>query len=77
MRWLFFLMVFDTAGGDLAPKVRMNAVYATEQECNALGEEIAGRLDYKDPNLRSFSICIPESSFKEPVGKLDIERLDE
>lgn len=58
-------MIFDVSTGDLQPKVRMTASFASEAECNDLGNELARKMQYEKEGIRSFSICIPESAYDE------------
>ena len=70
MKWLFVLLIFHVNDG---PKVRITKVFASETECNMLGKEIERQLDYEDPNLRSFSMCIPEDAYH---AEMRVDRLD-
>lgn len=61
MHWLLVVILLDV---DQGPKMFMRQAFATEAQCNATGAELRG-LRYKDPNLKSVSVCIPDSFYRE------------
>ena len=75
MKWLFFYMIFDVSAGGLQPKMTLRKTFASEQQCNTLGQEVAKEFSYEDNSLKSFSICIPESAFREQ--EMQVQRLDQ
>jgi len=71
MKWLFVFLIFHVSDG---PRLRLTKVFASETECNTLGKQIEREFDYEDPNLRSFSMCIPEDAYDET--EMQVDRLD-
>lgn len=63
MSWLLLFIVFDISNGGMKLKMQTTKAFNTEAACNAAGQSFA--IDYKDPNLRSMSICIPKSAYDE------------
>lgn len=65
MKWLFLMFLVDTSLGEARPRFRVHAVFKSEAECNKLGAEVAADIGFKDESLKSFSLCMPESVFKD------------
>ena len=38
-------------------------IYSSEAACNAAGDALGDSVEYPDPELRSISVCIPQSAF--------------
>jgi hypothetical protein len=68
MKWLFVLLIFHVNDG---PRLRVTKVFASQIQCNSLGKQIEREFDYQDPNLRSFSMCIPEDAYDETKMQVD------
>lgn len=62
MKWMLLILVLDTAQGSKLVHEDYQ-IYATESACNAAGEALQRTLSYPEKNLRSISLCIPESAF--------------
>ena len=62
MKWLLLILVLDPANPS-APIHEDYQIYSSEETCNAAGEALQETLTYPDKNLRSISVCIPQSVF--------------
>ena len=38
-------------------------IYSSEASCDAAGYALSDSIEYPDPNLRSISVCVPQSAF--------------
>lgn len=71
MKWMLLILVVDLAH-DAKPIHEDYQIYSTEASCNAAGEAFEGTVEYPDRNLRSISVCIPQSAFDpKPLNHVD------
>jgi hypothetical protein len=62
MKWMLLILVLDPS--DYSEPVHEDyQIYSSEAACNAAGKALQGSLDYPNQNLRSISVCIPQSAF--------------
>ena len=65
MKWLLLIFTFDVSNSAIRVVDQDSRVFASEEECNLKGRELQKETKYASENLRSMSICIPESAFEE------------
>ena len=65
MKWLLLILVFDISGERLSIVDQDSKVFTTKAACDKEGERLGRTVDYPGKNLRSMSICIPESAYEE------------
>lgn len=65
MRWLLLIMVFDISNGGMRVVDQTTRAFQSEAACNAEGQRLTAAVRYPSPNLRSMSMCIPESAFED------------
>ena len=75
MKWLFLMFVLKLEDGELRPKARTMSVFPTEASCNFYGNNLANSLRFDHRAVRTFSICIPQSAFAIPAGKVELRNL--
>ena len=63
MRWLLLFILFDVSNGGMVSKAQRTMVYGAKEECDAARRKLGNTVEHQQPNLRSMSICIPESAF--------------
>lgn len=62
-KWLLLIMIFDVSDGGMKVVHQDTRVFATEATCNAEGRRMMSSVEYPGDDLRSMSICIPQSAF--------------
>lgn len=62
MKWMLLILVLDTADSS-KPLHEDYQIYSTEAACDAAGQALQRSLELPNPNLRSISLCIPQSVF--------------
>ena len=64
MRWLLLIIIFDVSEG-IRLVDQETSVFRSEENCEAEGRRLSATVRYPGQNLRSMSICIPESAYEE------------
>jgi hypothetical protein len=77
VRWLLLIMVFEINSADeLQPRMVETRTFQSEDACNEFGRRYR-RVVPIDRDLKSFSICLPEDAFDNPLSfRPDVYRDD-
>lgn len=65
MKFLLLILVFDVSNDGMRVVDQETRLFVTKVACEAEGERLAKTTNYPGQNLRSMSICIPQSAFEE------------
>jgi len=65
MKWLLLILIFDVSNGGMRVIHQESRVFRSESACNSAGQALERTVRYPGENVRSMSICIPESAFEE------------
>ncbi len=64
-KWLLLIMIFDVSNGGMRVVHQDTRIFTTEAICNAEGRRMMSSVEYPGDDLRSMSICIPQSAFED------------
>lgn len=64
MKWLLLIMVLDVSDGGIRMVHQETKVFASEAACNLAGDRLTKTVEYPGDDLRSLSICIPETAYE-------------
>ena len=64
MKWLLLMFILDVSTGMRLVREERR-MFGSEALCEDAGQQMSAEADYDDPDLRSISLCLPESVFDE------------
>ena len=65
MKWMLLVLLFKVGEGHMEAIDERYQIYASKSACNAAGEQLQRDIQYPDPEMRSISVCVPESAFND------------
>ncbi len=65
MKWMLLIFIFDISNGGMKMLKQEQLVFNSRAACDAEGERLQKTVEYPGDDVRSISICIPQSAFND------------